>query len=272
MSSREVTHLRSNYDKNEVLLDIKHYLNEGKDHYEITDLIYKKYPALEMEDEGSKSRITNLIRESKEIIFHELELNIEDVMVKHAALYDRIYQRHRTPRTREGHKITDRNVIVGRYLIAMDALRRKEKLLGLTGNKMEVQLKQETTIDDLVEEDSLQPKDLNLTMLSIDEKKELLFLLKKAKGDYEEQTKVTTTVTITNNVEQQEEEPKYDPNVVDQFEVEDVSYEEVEDHPEKKHSLEVAESIREMNKKEAEKLDKKLFKQKLKEKLKKAKK
>jgi len=58
----------------------------------------------------------------------------------------------------------------------------------------------------------------------------MLSLLKKAKGEIEEkpQVKITTKVVVT---EGESDESKYDENVVDQFDIEDIEHEEVQDAP-----------------------------------------
>lgn len=259
--SKQVTHLRSTLDKDQVLLDIKQYLNEGRLNSDIYKIIMDKYPSIK-----SEQKVQHLITETRQIIQNELDFNIEDVMINHASKYDIIYEKNRNPITTNGAKVTDRNRLIHHYLTAMEALKRKEKLLGVVQkNQLEVELKNDVVEQAQQDEELLPSSNLDLSKLSIDEKKEILLLLKKAKGELEEQTQIKTTVTVTNQIEQKQDKPKYE-NVVDQFEVEDVGYEDVTN--EGKDIPQVHGVVKNMKLEEVRQIEKRIKKQKLLEKLK----
>lgn len=253
--SSGVVSLRSQYDKEQVLIDIRDCLNRGDSGQDIQDFIHKKYPNIG----GGPEKIKRLITEVRGIIVKELDLNIQDVMIKHSNRYENIYARNREPKDKDGNKITDRSILVGYYLTAMDALKRKEKLLGVVQkNQMDVQLNNEVT-EEINHEDALHPKDVDFSKLTIEEKKEMLLLLKKSKGEeLQQHISIQTIVSVT--TEQEEEPPKYDKDVVDQIEVEDVDYEEVKD---RRTIIGVAKKVKDSILQQAIDNEKKLKKQKL---------
>ena len=221
------------FNKSEVLIDIKRKVKEGLKTYEITDWIKSNY-------EISNQSIIFLMREAKELYARELDFNWRDLMIKHSGRYEQIWKKNYTnpfsaKLDNPEDDLDDKEVrktlfkVAKHYMIAADALRAKEKMLGLTHNRMDVELKNEFfEQEENNKEPEFDPSKYDLTKLSLQEKLELLELLKKAKGEETKQaTIVTTKVTVsqTNNVDHD----KYDPNVIDEFDVEDIEHEEIKD-------------------------------------------
>ena len=220
------------YDKSKVLIDIKRKLKEGLTSAEITDWIKRNY-------EISNQSIIFLMGEAKELYTRELDFNYRDIMIKHAGRYEQIWKKNYTnPFSKKLENpeddLDDKEIrktlfkIAKHYMIAADALRAKEKMLGLTHNRMDVELKNEYVQQE--EKNNVPEFDVSrydLSKLELAEKIELLHLIKKSKGEAEEtsEIKVTTRVTIAQN--NTENELKYDENVVSQFDVEDIEHEEI---------------------------------------------
>ncbi len=216
--------------REKALIDIKRKLKEGKTAHEITDWVRTNYEGVK------KANVFWLIKEAQENISRELDFNLRDIMIKHSSRYEQIWKKnYSNPYSKvlenPDQDMEDQDVrktlhkIANHYMVAAKALQQKEKMLGLVHNRMDVQLKNELEEREERAEASLSSSNLDLTKLTLEEKKEMLALLKKAKGEEDKvHTKVTTTVTVTQGAK--EEPPKYE-DVVSKLDVEDIDHEEV---------------------------------------------
>jgi hypothetical protein len=217
-------------NRDKILIDIKRRLKEGKTQYEITEFIRSNY-----ELPPSGQNIVWMIRECRSLLEREMDFNLRDIMIKNAACYEMIWKKnYSNPFSKKlenpEEDLEDQDArktlfkISNHYMIAADALRRKEKMLGITHNRMDIQLKNEY-YEQEEKNNYEKPSSFDPSKLSLQENLELLELLKKAKGEFQEQTtKITTTVTIAQD--KKEDKLKYE-SVIDQFDIEDVEHEDV---------------------------------------------
>lgn len=228
------------YDKDKLLIDIKRKLREGNTQYSITEWVKNNYTI-------SNQALVFAINEAKELIARELDFNYRDVMIKHAARYEEIWKKNfqnphshvlenkKEEEEEENEEESIRKTLFkvrNHFITAAEALRSKERMLGIVHNRMDIDLKNEFT----EQEKKNKPKiiefsEFNLSNLNIQEKKELLFLLKKAKGEeqIDTETKITTTISISNQNKEEKDKQKYESNVISKFDIEDIEHEEIKE-------------------------------------------
>jgi hypothetical protein len=250
-------------ERDKILIDIKSKLKEGKTQVDIITFLREKY-----EKPPSNQNIVWMINEGKSLIQRELDFNIRDIMIRNASRYEEIWRKNfNTPLRRNlenpDDDLEDEDIrktlykISNHYMIASDALKRKEKLLGLTHNRMDIHLNnefREKEYEKVEDESNFDP-----SRLTLEENLELLELLKKAKGEFRE--KVTTTTTVTVTQANKEEKIRYE-QVVDKFDIEEIEYQEVE---QASGSLKINEINRGIIKEESEKFNEQILQQKAKE-------
>lgn len=246
-------------ERDKILIDIKRKIREGKTSYDIAEFIKSHYNL-------SKQNIVFLTREANELIKREQDFTIRDIMIEHAALYEKIWEKNfRTPLSKKldnpESDMNDQDVrntlhkIANHFETAAEALENKEKMLGIVHNRMDVQLKNELSEQEKKNEPQFDDSKFDPSKLSLSENLELLALLKKAKGEEDEAlVKITTKVTISQN--EAKEEIKYE-EVIDKFDIETVDYEEVKDIPAQLRIEQINQSIQDN---EAKKLEENLSK------------
>jgi hypothetical protein len=215
-------------DRPKIIIDMKRKLKEGKTAHEISDFIKENYKV-------SNQNIIFLFKEAKQLLEREQDFNIRDTSIKNTARYEKIWKKNFSNPFSEkldnpDDDLEDEDVrktlfkIKNHYMTAAEALKAKEKLLGIVHNRMDVQLKNE--YEENESDDILDVSKFDLKKLAFVEKLELLSLLKKAKGDIDESTETKVTTTVTTSKDAVKETLKYE-NVVDKFEIEDIEHEEV---------------------------------------------
>lgn len=250
--------------REKILVEMKKMLYKEKSSQEIHEYIRENYPV-------SRQNVVFLLNEAKENIKREIDFNIRDLMIKNSARYEKIYWKNfKNPFSKvldnPDDDLEDQDArktlikVANHYWTAIESMQQKEKMLGIVHNRMDIQLKNELAESETKKLDSeISPSNIDVSKLTLEEKKEFLRLLNKSKGEVEETTKVTTTVSV-NSAEKEVEVAKYE-EVVDKFEIEDVDYEEMPE-PSVMHTHNINKGIL---KEEAKKLDDKIKAQRDKE-------
>lgn len=232
------------------MIDIKRKIREGKTGYEITDWIRNNHDI-------SKASISFILEEAKDLISRENDFYYRDIAISHAGRYEEIWKKnYSNPFSKKldnpDKDLSDKDVrktlykIRNHYMTASDALRAKEKMLGITSGKIDIDVNTQV----VEKKDDFDMSNFDLSKLTLSEKIEFLHLLKKAKkGEQPSTDSVITTVTTSVS---KDVDKKYD-MVINQFDIEDTDYEEIK---EEKSGVPLVNSINEnLIRKEAKKID-----------------